>query len=236
MPSARSVFGWTALTAALAVLLGLGTWQMARRAEKHDLISRIQTRMAAPPTVLPDSIADPSAWDYRRVVVRGRFLHDKEMLLSGRAHRGVAGYHVVTPLARADAPAVLVDRGWVPAARASPASRAEGQVTGPVTVAGIARAPASTGAFTPANDPGRGFWITPDPAAMARHAGLGPVPGLVVEADASPLPGGLPLGGVSRVALTDNHLQYALTWYSLALVLVAVVAAYRRRRKRFPDS
>jgi surfeit locus 1 family protein len=91
---------------------------------------------------------------------------------------------------------------------------------------------ARRGLFTPANDPARGFWLIADPAAMALAAGVGPVPGLIVEADATPSPGGYPKGTKATVNITDNHLQYALTWYSLALVLVVVVYAVRRRRKQ----
>lgn len=222
------------VTGALVVLLALGTWQMARRAEKHTLINQVEAQLQVPPVALPDRVADPAAFDYRRVSVRGRFLHDKEMLLSSRARRGVAGYHVVTPLRREGAPMVLIDRGWVPRDRAQPVRRAEGQVTGTVSVTGIARVPSRHGLFTPANDPVRGFWLIADPAAMALAAGIGPVPGLIVEADATPNPGGYPKGTVPVVGVTDNHLQYALTWYSLALVLLVVVYAVRRRRKPLP--
>jgi surfeit locus 1 family protein len=220
------------VTGALAVLVALGTWQMARRAEKHALIDHVAARLQAPPVALPERVADPAGFDYRRVSVRGRFLHDKEILLSSRARRGVAGYHVVTPLRRDGALPVLVDRGWVPSEFAAPARRAAGQVAGVVSVTGIARVPARRGLFTPANDPARGFWLIADPAAMALAAGVGPVPGLIVEADATPSPGGYPKGTKATVNITDNHLQYALTWYSLALVLVVVVYAVRRRRKQ----
>jgi len=231
MWNAKSIFGAVMVTGALAVLLALGTWQMMRRAEKHTLIDRINAQMEAAPMALPAQVAEPLALDYRRVTVRGRFLHDKEMLLSSRARRSVPGYHVVTPLVREGAPAVLVDRGWVPHDRARPASRAAGQVGGIVTITGIARVPSRHGMFTPANDPARGFWLVADSAAMAAAAGVGPVPGLIVEADASPNPGGYPKGTVPAAGITDNHLQYALTWYSLGLVLVAVVFAALRRRK-----
>ncbi len=230
--NARSIIGAMMVTGALAVLLALGTWQMARRAEKHALIDRIVAQLQAPPVALPDRVADPAAFDYRRVSVRGHFLHDKELLLSSRTRRGIAGYHVVTPLKREGASVVLVDRGWVPRELAAPARRAPGRVAGIVSVTGIARVPTRHGLFTPANDPARGFWLIADPAAMALATGIGPVPGLIIEADATPNPGGYPKGTAPVVGLADNHLQYALTWYSLALVLLAVVYAVRRRRKQ----
>ncbi len=232
MSNAKSIIGAVAVTGALAVLIALGTWQMERRAEKQMLVEHVSARLQSAPVALPDRVSDPAAFDYRRVTVQGYFLHDKEMLLSSRARRGIAGYHVVTPLKREGASAVLVDRGWVPHDRAAPARRAEGQVVGLVSVTGIARVPTRHGLFTPANDPARGFWIIADPALMAVTAGIGPVSGLIVEADATPNPGGYPKGTVPVAGVTDNHLQYALTWYSLALVLLAVVCAVRRRRKQ----
>lgn len=228
----KSTIGTVLVLAAFAVLVGLGTWQLERRAEKHALIAHIEARLAAPPVPLPARIEDADAFDYRRVRVTGRFLHDKEMHLLGRVRGGVAGVEVVTPLLRADGAAVLVNRGWVPPALADPAARPAGQVTGPVAVTGIARVPSVPGPFAPGNDPARGLWFSPDVPAMARAAGLeGAVP-VIVEADESPVPGGFPKGGGTRVALPDNHLQYALTWYGVAVALVAVVLAARRRRPR----
>jgi surfeit locus 1 family protein len=230
MWNAKSLIGWVAVVAAFAVLVGLGSWQLTRRAEKHDLIARIEARLAAPPVVLPANINDRSALAYRRVTVTGRFLHDKEIHLTGRVRGGAAGIHVLTPLLREGGAVVFVNRGWVSQSRIDPATRAEAQLAGRVTVTGIARLPARAGPFTPANVPAKGTWFIPDIPAMARAAGLGAALPVIVAADATPNPGGFPKGGDPRIKLRDDHLQYAVTWYALALVLVVIILIARRRK------
>jgi surfeit locus 1 family protein len=231
MPAIRTLFAAGAVLAALAVLVGLGTWQMLRRAEKHQLIARIAAQTAAPPIFLPVDVADPATLDYRRVTVTGRFLHAREMHLLNRVRDGVAGVHVITPLVRDDGPTVLVDRGWAPASRPADDSRLVGRPSGRQTITGIARVPAAPGAFTPPNEPARGLWFSLDIGRMASAQGGAPVAPLVVVSDMAPgerWP--YPAGAPPRIDLRDDHLQYALTWYSLAVVLVVVVVIARRRK------
>ena len=147
------------------------------------------------------------------------------------ARARVAHDLVRLPLLREDGPAVLVDRGWVPADRAHPAARRDGQIEGPVTVTGIARYRGADepGWFTPANEPEQRMWFSYDLPALERALGLSLLP-VVVEADDRPNPGGLPLGGLTRIELPNNHLQYAITWYGLAAALLAVYVAFGLRR------
>jgi surfeit locus 1 family protein len=108
-----------------------------------------------------------------------------------------------------------------------------------VTVDGIVRLPAGPGWFTPDNDPAGNMWFWADLPAMADHAGLaGEVAPLYLEAG---LPGAAaeatgtaepvyPIGGQTRVRLRNDHLQYAITWYGLAVTLVIIYIAYHRRK------
>lgn len=216
----------------LVVLVGLGTWQLERLSWKTDLLDRIERQVAAAPVPLPAAIPDAAAWDYRRVAVAGRFLHDREMLVGGKPLHGRVGWHVVTPLERADGGGtVLVLRGWVPDDRRDPARRAEGQVPGVVTVEGIARIPAPRAWMQPDDRPAENAWFVVDVAKMAAASRLaGPVAPVIVEAGPQPVPGGLPEGGQTRLAIPNNHLQYVITWYGLAGALVAVWIARSLRR------
>ncbi len=212
---------------ALALLLGLGTWQVQRLHWKEGLIAARTAQLAAPPAPLPATAADWRGWDFREVSVRGIFRHDLEQRFGAYSLDDQFGQHVLTPLVRPDGPAILVDRGFVPADRAPLETRRQGEVTGTVEVTGIARYRGADrpGWFTPANEPAKRIWYWYDLPALAQATGLQLLP-VVVEADATPNPGGLPIGGQTRIELPNNHLGYAITWYGLAVALVAVYIAF----------
>jgi surfeit locus 1 family protein len=216
-----------ATLAGLAVLLGLGTWQVQRLHWKGGLIAARAAQLAAPPAPLPATAADWRGWDFRKVSARGTFRHDLEQRFGAFTVDDQFGQHILTPLIRPDGAAVLVDRGFVPADRAAVETRRQGEVTGPVEVTGIARYRGADrpGWFTPANQPKDRIWYWYDVPALAQATGLELLP-VVVEADATPNPGGLPIGGQTRIELPNNHLQYAITWYGLAAALVGVYIAF----------
>ena len=218
-----------------AIFLALGIWQVERRAWKIDLIARVDARIharAAPPPPETDwNAASARDAEYRRVQVRGTFRHDRETLVSALTERG-AGFWVLTPLV-SPAGTVLVNRGFVPTERRMFATRPAGQVGGPVTVTGLLRLTEPGGAMLRANDPAAGRWYSRDVAAIARARGLGRVLPYFIDADATPQPGGYPLGGLTVVSFRNNHLIYALTWFGLAgLCIVAAVAILRSGEPR----
>lgn len=227
--------------AAFAVLVGLGLWQMERLAWKEALIAQVEARVHEAPVALPPEADWPKIDfandEYRRVTAHGRFRHDLEVQVYALVDRepdgfGGPGYWVVTPLALADGSFVLVNRGFVPLDRKDPATRGEGQVDDPVTVIGLLRLPEEGGLFMPANDPAKDSWYVRDPDEIASAKGLVRVAPFLIDADATPNPGGLPRGGLTRLAFPNRHLEYALTWFGLAATLLAVFAAYAWSRVR----
>ena len=239
---------WPTLIAVigLAILLALGAWQLDRLAWKTDLLDRIAERLEAPVVPLPAMITDPPAWDYARVSVTGRFVGDRALPLLGRIHQVRPGAHMLTPFARSlgpeggDRPApILVNRGWVPLETIHQYSRLEGDLaTGdPITMSGVLRLPSGPGWVTPANDPDANEWFWIDIPEMARVADLGTVMPLILIPD-PPLASGAAFGpdGVSpvpvevRVTIPNNHLKYALTWFGLAAVLMAVYVISQTRK------
>jgi surfeit locus 1 family protein len=222
---------------ALVILLGLGTWQVERLAWKTKLIDTIAQRMSAPPR--PISGADFGAvGEYERVKVEGRFLNDREMHMLARSRAGGdIGYQVLTPFEVAGGGTVIVNRGFVPSDRRDPATRPDGQIAGATTVTGIAKfpkAPLLTWVI-PDNRPDEDFWIWADLPRMAEAAGVGAVAPFTIEADAGQSPGGLPLGGQTELNLPNDHLQYAITWYALAIALIVMFVIHHRRRTGKPD-
>lgn len=216
---------------AFAILVGLGNWQVKRLGEKRDLLMLMDERLQGPPVTLPAKVDHPAGWAYRLVAVMGHFRHQDERYVYAIGHRQpVPGYHVITPLERADGTWVLVNRGWVPTALKDPVLRPAGQVEGLVTIAGVARPSRSGGWFTPPDEPARRIFYAPRIDALSAGLSVAVLP-LIVEAGPAPVPGGWPQGGVTRLDIPNDHLQYALTWYGLAAVM-AVIALLMWRRTR----
>jgi surfeit locus 1 family protein len=234
---AQLVWPTLAALAGLAVLVGLGTWQMERRRWKEDLLAKIAARVHADPIPLTQHEGEGDA-EYTHVVIRGRFLHDQERYLYA-PEPNQPGWHVFTPLKEAGGRTIVwINRGFVPEARKAPATRAEGQVAEDVEVRGLVRVPARKGMFTPANDAAHNLWYWPDLAAMTAAAfpegtGKAEVEPFFIDADGRPEPpGGLPRGGVTRLELPNRHLEYAITWYGLAATLVGVYLVFAISRLR----
>lgn len=232
-----------AALAAFAILVGLGAWQLQRKAWKDHLVATLTERFAAPPAPLPDPAQWPALdrdqFEFVRVRVPAEFLHDREALVysAGSTLRAGAptgpGFLVFTPARRSDGSLVLVNRGFVPQALADPASRAAGQTPGAVEIVGVIRWPDPPSIFAPAPDPGRNLWFARDPAAIAAAKGLAAAP-FYIEQEAPTPAGGWPQPAHLQPTLTNNHLQYTITWWGLAAALLAVYGAWVMRRNRSP--
>lgn len=220
-----------------SILVGLGVWQLHRLAWKDAIVARIEARTRAAPQPLPP----PARWDelkpqdyeYRRVEQHGQFDNAKEAYIL-RASADGPVYHVITPLKLDGGGTVLVDRGSVPAERRDPATRQAGQPKGEVTVTGLMRPPEDRNAFTPPDVPQKNEFYTRDPTEIAAHFGLVDAAPFVVDADATPNPGGWPKGGDTIVDVPNNHFSYALTWFGLALGLLTVFVSFAWKRLTDP--
>ncbi len=215
----------------LVLCLALSVWQMERREWKRDILDRIAANQSAAPIALDALLSggDPLRREYGKVAVSGTFLHEKEFHLAARSRGNDVGIQIVTPLRTDKGQIVLFDRGWVPSEKKDPAKRAEGQAAGPVQLVGVVRRTQVQRQFAPDNVPDRNVWFTVDVPLMRKLAGGRPDPALdmfFLEADASPNPGGLPIGGQTQLDIPNDHLQYALTWFLLALALSGVYLSY----------
>lgn len=223
---------WPTVTTVLMLiaLLGLGTWQVQRYGWKSDLITKLQSRSETAPAALPEADAKLEDIEFLRVQVTGTFAHAHELFLLGRSRRGTPGFHVLTPLRRADGKGyALIDRGWIPFEQRAPATRAQGQIEGEVSFEGIIRIARGPGTFTPENDLAGNNWYFIDPDAMAGKAQIGKLPRYYVLSGAKDTPGGYPLPRQWRIDIRNDHIEYAITWYSMAVVLVVIFVLYHRQ-------
>jgi len=218
------------IVSALGVLIlcGLGAWQLQRLAHKQALLAEIRHRSAADPVTLSEVIRlyeSGENVEFMKVSAAGRFLHESERHLIG-VFDGNPAWEVVTPLLTADNTVVLVDRGFVPDERRDPSTRAGGNPTAVVEVIGIVGSHREgRGAFHPDNDVSANMWFWWDVSAMldstTMPAGAKPAPFVL---HIVPVAGesGLPRPVALQAALRNNHLQYAITWFALALALAVI--------------
>ena len=226
----------------LAVLIGLGVWQLQRLEWKEGVIARIEARTARVPLTLERATEVANERDnpsYFPVRVTGSFHHARERYLYAFSLEGQPGWHVITPLETVDGNMVLVDRGFVPDSLRDSSARALGQIEDVVTVTGFMRSPGEANIFTPENDPQANQWFSRDLPAMAASmfpGGTVQVSPFFLEANASEVPGGWPQGGQTRLELANKHLQYALIWFALALCLAVIYGVYIWGAYRRPQS
>ncbi|MDX2159015.1 MAG: SURF1 family protein [Hyphomicrobiaceae bacterium] len=218
--------------AGVAILLGLGSWQWQRMVWKEGLIARITERIGAPPIALADlktRLARGDDVEYVRVRIRGRFLSGLESHYWAPGTAGPA-WHIYAPMETEAGELVIVNRGLVADADRDPARRPE-QLDAVREIVGLVRKPEARGTFTPDNDVGRNIWYWRDLEGMARvmlrERAFRALPVLIdVERGAAGAAAPrTPAGGTTRLELPNNHLQYSMTWYGLALTLVGVYVA-----------
>lgn len=238
--SRRSLLPITiAALAALVVLVSLGFWQLARLEWKEDLIATLSARVDAPPVSLAEAVErarDAAAEaDWLRVRVPGQFLTGPELYVYATVD-GRPGWRAVAPFRSESGLVVLVDRGFVPDALYRVGADVPLPPREPVVVTGLVRTHGEgRSLFTPENEPGENRWYWWDIPAMVaelRLAREAAVIGFVVEAEPGPWQGEgrWPEARKREPVLPNRHLEYALTWFGLALCLVGVYIALVRSR------
>lgn len=222
--------------------LGLGTWQLQRRAWKLDLIERVNERVRAAPLAAPA----PAEWpqvnaqqhEYLPVTLTGKFLPQKTVLAQAVTELG-AGFWVLTPLQAEDGSQTLVNRGFIPASeRQAWQPDRSGVGDAPQTVTGLLRMAEPGGGFLRDNDAAQQRWYSRDVAAIAAAQGLERAAPYFIDAGRPGQPAAAqawPRPGMTVISFHNSHLVYALTWYGMAamvLVAAAVVVRWERRRSQ----
>jgi surfeit locus 1 family protein len=230
---------------ALAAFIGLGTWQLQRKAWKEALIANLEQRLSAPPVDLPPrqrwAQLNPAEDEFRHVKFSAAFVPGADALVytTGSALRSDVsgpGYWVLAPARLATGGLLVVNRGFIPEGRQDTATQASSEITANVEMVGVLRWPEARGFFSPNDQPARNLWFARDPVGIASAKSWGDVAPFYVELERPQPPGGLPQAGPLKANLRNEHLQYAITWYGLALVVVVMFAFWLRARRQAPGS
>lgn len=219
-------------TTLFAALIGLGVWQLQRLHWKLGLIDQVNRNLMAPPLTLDQAMAMGASAQYHRVRLTGSFDNSREAFVFGTGILGTPVLHVVVPFRTDGGRVLLIDRGIVPRDRRDRGTRTRGLIERETVVVGVWRIPDPPGTFTPRPDLAKRIWYSRDVAAIATADGITPATLAIIEADATPNPGGWPKGGQTQVNFRNEHLQYAITWFLMAAGLLGVYLAYHVSRGR----
>ncbi|MEP2027487.1 MAG: SURF1 family protein [Paracoccaceae bacterium] len=205
--------------AGAAVLIGLGVWQMQRLAWKHGVLAQIDSRIAAPPVAVPQS-PDPEADKYLPVLAAGEILQGEAHVLVSIKDVG-AGYRIIAPYLLPGGRRILLDRGFIGiSAKDMPRS------IGPIEVTGNLHWPKETDKYTPEPDLETNTWFARDVAALALSLDTLPVL-LIARTTSESDPSVTPLP-VDSAGIPNDHLQYAITWFSLAFIWLVMTGFFLR--------
>ena len=203
-----------------AILAWLGTWQLQRLAWKQGILSEIEQTIAGTPQDLPVMI-DPTDQRYLPVTLDGRLEDGALYVLVSAKLRG-AGWRVISAFQTDDGRRVLLDRGFLPVDRKDAA-----MTHGPARVLGNLHWPDDRNASTPENDVAGNTWFARDIAAMAEALDTEPL--LVVVRAMDPADPQIDPMPVDTSGIPNDHLQYAITWYSLGIVWLLMTGLWMRR-------
>lgn len=242
----RGAVGFGVFTIAMVVLfIGLGGWQLQRRLEKHTLIAALTERLAAAPVPLPP----PSQWskltpdhdEFRRVSFTATYESSLDAMVysSGSAVRADIsgpGTWAFLPARLPTGETVAVNAGFVPNTMQDRSSQDRAVAllitNKPVMLTGYIRFPVTAGVLTPDVEHSKRLWFTRDHLAMAGVLGWDKVAPFYIDLEAPVPPNGIPKPGPLRVHLPDDHLQYAVTWFTLAGAVVISFTVWLRKQRR----
>lgn len=195
--------------AGTAILIGLGSWQLSRLAWKEAVLADMRTELAADPVALPDA-PTRKADNFRPVKATGNILPGGLRVLTSRRGYG-AGFRIISAFQTGNR-VILLDRGFIGQARADTEL-----VAAIASVTGNLHWPDETDrTFTPDPDLDRNLWFARDVGMMAGYLGTEPV--LLVLRETSETDSPVTPWPVDTTGIANDHLQYAITWFSLAVL------------------
>ena len=206
------------------ILMSLGKWQLDRLAWKQQILRNIETRITDPEIPFPTAF-DPAVDKYQSVSMRGKLRGDYIRVLGSLKLVGAVN-KIIAPVV-IDQRVIMVDLGYL---KEEDLERLA--LSGDVAITGNLHWPDETDSYTPPPDLGRNLWFVRDTTAMAQHFGAENV--IVVAKSIDPLPAAITIMPLDTTGIPNDHLNYAITWFSLAVVWIAMSALFiwRTRRKK----
>ena len=222
---------------AFIVLCGLSYWQMQRLYWKQHFIQNMTETLAAPPLVITSGKQFQNLPEFRRVQVEGTLLNNETLHLQARYYQSNLGFHLITPLKLSDGTYIFINRGWVPKDYKTNPKVKISQPKGEIQVIGLVRGTETPRSYLPQNDAGQGLWLWQDPeswAAILRqklpNKAIFPV--LIQQTHNAREDNGFPIPQKSNFEVRNDHLQYAITWGSFAVILLIIYGVFTAPKRK----
>ena len=214
---------------ALLILLSLSLWQVKRLVWKTNLIEQRVSNFEGEPKNLFD-IKKPDENEFKKVFIEGQLLNNFEFFMPALSKNGNNGFHIIVPMEVEKKKFILFDTGWVPLAKKEKNKRLNNLIKEKKIFTAVIRLPGRKGYFQPDNDNIKNFWFFVEPKLMEETISMKLENRFYLEAVDNG-PNGYPLGNQTRIYLRNNHLQYAITWFLIALSLIGVFIFASIRKK-----
>jgi surfeit locus 1 family protein len=227
-----------------ATCVRLGIWQIDRLRQRQARNAQVEARLEGEPLTVTGALADTMGLSYRPARATGGFDHDRSIVLPGRSFRGLPGVYVLTPLRLNDSDAaVLVNRGWVPAADAATIDLERVRVGVDTSITGLvlpfpgARSSLAPAATLEGDSAFRRVWFAVDEAALRAQ-----FPYRLLDVQLQLLPDsarGYPRALPPPSLDEGSHRGYAFQWFGFATIAIvgwiALLGREHRNRVRPPD-
>lgn len=238
--------GWvltTCVAMALAILLWLGFWQLDRLEQKTHLIASIEASLTATPIALPEDLTTIADYEYKRVLIIAKTAEASNACVFGRNSKGEVGLFYMVPVVLEDGQIIFINFDWESekiakenrseinlGARLCPSLDSYGL---DLMINGVVRLSSKGNMVTPEPDLENAIWYNADVISMGKALKLAStapffLDAIIIEDSADKTP----RESLMQLNLPNDHLQYAITWFGLAIVLIGVYLAFGMQRAR----
>jgi surfeit locus 1 family protein len=212
------------------ILISLGFWQLNRLKEKKLFIETVDITLNRDPVTLPYS-KNPSI--YSKIKTNGYFLENLTIYLYGLRSMSIEknGYYLLVPFKTDDNRIIMVARGWFSHNNKGNISLKNNHIH--QEIIGVVLPPEKQSIFIPKNDHKNNIWFTLDLKEMSENLGLKLENFYLIQLEPENLPEIItPLDAKSLLAIRNDHLGYAITWFSLAFALLVIFGIYYKNNQK----
>lgn len=212
----------------ITILNSLGNWQLHRLSQKKSFIQKIHRNIVSPPLVVHN--INHNIQHYDKIEIEGKFLKDKHIFLYGKRSAALEkdGYYLISPFKTKNNQILLVSRGWMPQSTKNNFYQYN-QSTDQIKIIGITLPSETQKLFVPKNDTTKSVWFNLDLNMAKENIGIDITSFYLMQVNSSDLPkGAKPLSDTYLNKIQNNHMEYAITWYSLSIVLAILFIIYGR--------